>query len=130
MSNVEQLARSIGKAISARRKALGMTQEKLSELIQIEQSSLSRIERGTLVPSLERLAGIAEELRCGLADLFNVGGINSHDRAARIHEKLSHLTPTQQETVERLIDDALALLDRPAGSAASTAKRKMNRKSA
>lgn len=130
MSNVEQLARSIGRAIAARRKALGMTQERLSELIQIEQSSLSRIERGTLVPSLERLASIAGELQCGLADLFNVGGVNSHDRAARIHEKISHLTPSQQEIVERLIDDALALLDRQAGSAASTGKRRTNRKNA
>lgn len=128
MSNVEQLARSIGRAIAARRKALGMTQESLSELIQIEQSSLSRIERGTLVPSLERLASVAEALRCGIADLFTVGSVNAHDRAARVHEKLSHLTPGQQEMVERLIDDALALLEtspsrRPQRANAKSSKR-------
>jgi transcriptional regulator with XRE-family HTH domain len=128
LSNVEQLSRSIGAAIAARRKALGMTQERLSELIQIEQSSLSRIERGTLVPSLERLAGIAEELQCGLADLFNVGGVSSHDRAIRVHEKLSRLTPTQQEIVERLIDDALALLETPQGRRSPRVNAKPNRK--
>lgn len=115
MSNIDQLARSIGAAIAARRKALDMTQEKLSELIQIEQSSLSRIERGTLTPSLERLAGIADCLQCRLADLLGTAGVSSHDRASRVHEKLSSLTPPQQEIVERLVDDALALLDTSQG---------------
>lgn len=115
LANIDQLARSIGATIAARRKALGMTQEKLSELIQIEQSSLSRIERGTLVPSLERLAGIADCLQCRLADLLGTAGVSSHDRASRFQEKLSSLTPAQQEIVERLIDDALALLEAPQG---------------
>lgn len=111
---MEQLARSIGAAIAARRKALGMTQEQLSELIEIEQSSLSRIERGTLVPNLERLAGIAEKLQCRLADLLGSAGTGPLDRAIRIHEKLSGLSSAQQEVVERLVDDAIALLDAPA----------------
>lgn len=130
MSNIEQLARSIGAAIAARRKAFGVTQEQLSESLQIEQSSLSRIERGTLVPSLERLASIAEELQCGLADLFRVAGVNSHDRAVRVHEKLSQLTPSQQEIVERLIDDALALLDTPHGRRTQRGNAKPHRKGA
>ncbi|WP_279612920.1 helix-turn-helix domain-containing protein [Burkholderia gladioli] len=115
MSNIEQLARSIGGAIAARRKALEMTQEKLSELIQIEQSSLSRIERGTLIPSLERLSGIAESLECPLADLLRNAGVGSHDRASRIQAKLSALTPTQQQILERLVDEALALLETSQG---------------
>jgi transcriptional regulator with XRE-family HTH domain len=105
-----------------------MTQERLSELIQIEQSSLSRIERGTLVPSLERLASISEELECGLADLFSVAGVNTHDRTARVHEKLSNLTPMQQEIVEQLIDAALALLETPQGRRPQRANAKPNRK--
>ncbi|TFE37947.1 helix-turn-helix domain-containing protein [Paraburkholderia dipogonis] len=88
-----------------------MTQATLSELIDIEQSSLSRIERGSLVPSLERLAGIAEQLECRLVDFFSVGGTSSLDRAVRIHEKLSRLSPAQQEVFERLVDDAFALVD-------------------
>ncbi|WP_260858599.1 helix-turn-helix domain-containing protein [Paraburkholderia sp. BCC1885] len=114
MSDIDQLARSIGSAIAARRKELDMTQEQLSELIQIEQPSLSRIERGTLVPSIERLAGIAETLRCRLADLLSTAGTAPLDRAIRIQEKLSPLSPVQQELIERIIDDAVALLDAPA----------------
>ncbi|WP_322009752.1 helix-turn-helix transcriptional regulator [Paraburkholderia sp. J12] len=130
MSNIDQLARSIGAAIAARRKALDMTQEKLSELIQIEQSSLSRIERGTLIPSLERLAGIAERLQCRLADLLGTAGVSSHDRASRVHEKLSSLTPTQQEIVERLVDDALALLETPQGRRAQRPATRLGKRGA
>ncbi|ARK91030.1 MULTISPECIES: helix-turn-helix domain-containing protein [Burkholderia] len=111
MSNAAQLAKSIGDAISARRKALGMTQEKLSELIQIEQSSLSRIERGTLVPNLERLAGIAEKLDCRLADLLGASGTGAMDRAIRIQERLEKLSPAQQEVFEKLINDAFELVE-------------------
>ncbi|WP_186089128.1 helix-turn-helix domain-containing protein [Burkholderia gladioli] len=110
---MEQLTRSIGAAIAARRKSLGLTQEKLSELLQIEQSSLSRIERGVLVPSLERLASIADELQCRLSDLFDSAGAAPLDRAIRIQEKLANLSAAQQELVERIMDDALALLEAP-----------------
>lgn len=111
MSNAAQLAKSIGGAIAARRKALGMSQEKLSELIEIEQSSLSRMERGTLVPNLERLAGIAEVLGCRLADLMGASGTGALDRAIRIQERLSKLSPAQQEAFEKLINDAFALVE-------------------
>ncbi len=130
LSSMAQLAQSIGAAIAARRKALGMTQEKLSELIQIEQSSLSRIERGTLVPNLERLAGIAEKLECRLADILGVGGTGSLDRATRIHEKLSRLSPSQQDAFERLIDDAFALVETPPRRKAPLAVRKAPKKGA
>lgn len=111
MSNIDKLAQSIGVAIANRRKALGMTQEDLSGLLEIEQSSLSRIERGTLIPSLERLASIAESLQWRLADLFATSGTAPQDRASRVHDKVLSLTPAQQEIVERLVDDALALLE-------------------
>lgn len=130
MGNIDQLARSIGAAIAARRKALDMTQERLSELIQVEQSSLSRIERGTLIPSLERLAGIADNLQCRLADLFGTAGVSSHDRASRLHEKLSSLTPAQQEIVERLVDDALALLETTQGRRSQRVGTKPSKKGA
>jgi transcriptional regulator with XRE-family HTH domain len=128
LSNIDQLARSVGAAIAARRKALDMTQERLSELIRIEQSSLSRMERGTLIPSLERLAGIADSLQCRLADLFSTAGVSSHDRASRVHEKLSSLTPAQQEIVERLVDDALALLETTQGRRPQRAAMKSGKK--
>ncbi|MDN4574798.1 transcriptional regulator [Pandoraea cepalis] len=105
-----------------------MTQERLSELIQIEQSSLSRIERGTLIPSLERLAGIADNLQCRLADLLSTAGVSSHDRASRVHEKLSSLAPAQQEIVERLIDDALALVETTPGRRSQRAASKSGKR--
>ncbi|SMG00084.1 helix-turn-helix domain-containing protein [Burkholderia singularis] len=105
-----KLAREIGKAIARRRKTRGLTQERLSEAGGLAQASLSQIERGIVLPSLDRLAQLAELLDCRLADLVSEGGTGALDRATRIHEKLSALTPTQQEALERLLDEAIIMV--------------------
>ncbi|WP_279611826.1 MULTISPECIES: helix-turn-helix domain-containing protein [Burkholderia] len=110
---------AIGRAIAARRKALGMTQEKLSEQADITQATLSNIERGAVMPGLDRLAQIAELLNCRLADLFTETGTAPMDRAIRICQKISRLNPAQQEALERMIDDAVAIADHAAPSKAT-----------
>lgn len=110
---------AIGRAIAARRKALGMTQEKLSEQADITQATLSNIERGAVMPGLDRLAQIAELLDCRLADLFTETGTAPMDRAVRICQKISRLNPAQQEALERMIDDAVAIADHAAPSKAA-----------
>ena len=50
----------LGKRIKQIRKSLGFTQEKLSELIDIETSSLSGIESGRFFPSLHVLNKMSE----------------------------------------------------------------------
>ncbi|WP_258002309.1 helix-turn-helix domain-containing protein [Burkholderia sp. WAC0059] len=115
------LAKAVGRAIARHRRAAGLTQEQLSEAVGIAQSSLSHIERGLVTPSLERLAGIAEQLGCRLVDLLAESGNGAADRAARIHAKLSALEPEQQAAVETLVDTAMAL-------AAPSAARRRSRK--
>ncbi|MDR5646434.1 helix-turn-helix domain-containing protein [Burkholderia cenocepacia] len=105
----EDLIRAIGKAIARRRKALGLTQEQLSEAAGLAQASLSHIERGVTSPSIERLAQLAGILECRLSDFLSETGTGPADRATRIHQKLSGLSPMQQDALERLMDEAVAL---------------------
>lgn len=105
----EQLVKAIGKAISTRRKALGLTQEQLSEAAGLAQASLSHIERGVTSPSLERLAQLAGILECRLSDFLGETATGPADRAMRIHQKLSALSPVQQDALEHLMDEAIAL---------------------
>ncbi|APA86508.2 helix-turn-helix domain-containing protein [Paraburkholderia sprentiae WSM5005] len=112
MSSTAQLAKTIGEIIAARRKALGMTQVQLADLLQIEQPVLSRIERGSM-PSLERLAAIAEVLECRVVDLLGVSATGSIDRAMRIHDRLAKLSPDQQEAFEKMMDNAFTLVEAP-----------------
>ena len=55
----ERLARGIGKAVRARRKARGLSQEQLAESIDIAPQFLGRIERGLTLPSVPTLCSLA-----------------------------------------------------------------------
>ena len=65
------LKESLGKNIQKYRKLNSITQEKLSEIIDIEINSISSIERGKYFPSAENLVKISEALQVSLSDLFN-----------------------------------------------------------
>lgn len=65
----------IGKRIQSKRKACGITQEKLSEMIDVSPSYISEIERGNSISSLSTIAKISQVLDLSLDYL--VFGINS-----------------------------------------------------
>ena len=61
----------LGARIRELRKAKGIAQEQLAEVLGIEQQYMSRIELGKSYPSLDRLMRIAEELQVSLPSLFD-----------------------------------------------------------
>lgn len=62
---------SIGANIKARRLALNMTQKELAEQVNVEQSMICQIERGTKTLSLPLGAEIAQALGCELSSLLD-----------------------------------------------------------
>ncbi len=60
---------SIGETIRARRTALGMTQAALADAVQVDQSMICQLERGSKVPTVVLAKQIADELHCTLNDL-------------------------------------------------------------
>lgn len=63
--------KKLGKRIKELRKQKGLTQEKLAELINMEQNSISIIESGRNFPTLATLEKIANILEVNLSDFFN-----------------------------------------------------------
>lgn len=61
----------LGRRIKELRKELGLTQEKLAELIFIETSTLSGIESGRHFPSLVTLEKIATVLNVNMKNIFD-----------------------------------------------------------
>ena len=61
----------LGKRIKELRKASGFTQEKLSELINLEPNHISKIEAGIHFPQPEKLEIIARVFDVQIKDLFN-----------------------------------------------------------
>lgn len=63
------MKRTIGLRIREARKAAGLTQDVLAERLDRTVESLSNLERGKSLPSLEALGAIAEVLGLRLSDL-------------------------------------------------------------
>lgn len=87
--------KAIGKRIKEKRNKLGMTQEKLSELINVSPSYISEIERGTSICSLAVLVNIAEILELNLDNLIN--GINENNVDISFSEILKGIPKKNQK---------------------------------
>lgn len=66
----------VGRRIKEIRKHRGLTQEQLSEMIEIETGSLSGIESGRFYPSLHILNKIADVLEVELIDFFRFATVD------------------------------------------------------
>lgn len=82
-----------------------MTQEQLAELIDVSSNSISRIERGLLVPALPTLIGICNALGTG-ADSILAAYIDADTpiRWTRLAEKLGGLDLKVQHKIETILD--------------------------
>ncbi|HDI3182308.1 TPA: helix-turn-helix transcriptional regulator [Vibrio cholerae] len=65
-----KLAEAVGQRTVKVRKSRGLPQEKLALLAEIDRSYMSRIERGKINITLEKLYKIAETLECDVKELL------------------------------------------------------------
>ncbi|AWG77804.1 helix-turn-helix transcriptional regulator [Vibrio parahaemolyticus] len=65
-----KLAEAVGQRIVQMRKSKGLPQEKLALLAEIDRSYMSRIERGKINITLEKLYQIADTLDCDVKELL------------------------------------------------------------
>jgi transcriptional regulator with XRE-family HTH domain len=61
----------IGEAIRANRKKTGLSQERLSELVDLNPKYIGEVERGEKIISIEALMRIAEAVDVPLRDFFH-----------------------------------------------------------
>jgi transcriptional regulator with XRE-family HTH domain len=93
----------LGSRIRELRKAQGMAQEHLAEVLGIEQQYMSRIELGKSYPSLDRLMRIAEVLKVPLPSLFDFIHLSDGEtRAQSLEELLKELDEETQQMAYRV----------------------------
>ena len=94
-----------GQVIQRTRKERGMTQEELAEKINIASNSISRIERGMLIPALPTLIDICNALEIG-ADLVLASYLSADTpiRWTPLAEKLDGIDLEKQRKIEILLD--------------------------
>lgn len=85
MSNIKKL---LGNKIKQIRKNRNLTQEELSELINIEVPSLSNIERGKFAPSIETLQKLSSALGVKIWEFYYFDTLTNSEMIEEINKIL------------------------------------------
>ena len=94
-----EIARKLGLRIKELREKQGLTQLKLAEILDMEASNLSKIERGIQIPKEESLENIPNALKVDVKELFNYTHIiNKQELISKITALLEN---TNEETLQR-----------------------------
>jgi transcriptional regulator with XRE-family HTH domain len=83
------LAVRVGESIAELRRAKGLTQAQLAEMIDLEQEAVSRGERGTRVPTLHCLQQLGDALECSVDQLLQRGSTRPNDQLANVASALN-----------------------------------------
>lgn len=98
---MKTLDERLGQRIARQRKAVGLSQSQLAEMVRVQPITISRIERGKNSVSLELAARIAESLEIELHEMFRL--FNEDMPRDRAIEKIlwfaSRLSPDEIELV-------------------------------
>ncbi len=94
-----------GQAIQRIRKERGMTQEQLGEMIDVAPNSISRIERGVLIPALPTLVDICNALGTGADPILAAYvAVDTPIRWTSLAEKLEGVELEKQHKIETILD--------------------------
>ena len=97
------LVKAVGQAIASRRVAAGLSQERVAEALGITREAVSRMETGVAVPSVVRLAELAEIYQCGVGELLTEASNRKVDQATQILELLDILPDEKREIVMSVV---------------------------
>lgn len=95
---MNNLKTKLGQRIKYLRKKLNITQETLAELINMDITSLSKIETGRNYPQPETVEKIANALNVDIAQLFSFQDLKTkEDYLSAINKNLSHIANDEEK---------------------------------
>lgn len=103
------IGKTLGRAIAVRRKALAFSQNDLAGMIEVDAETISRFERGTVLPSLRRLWRVAEALQVSLSELLSQASQLPEDQTQKLVAAMRELSEKDQQL---LLDFASLLRNR------------------
>lgn len=98
----QQLKKLFGKRVREIRKSRHLTQEKLSEIIEMDPQHFCKMENGTHFPSSKNLVKIAQALNVSVCDLFDFEK-SDNQLLDDISLKLKNMPPQELEFVKSII---------------------------
>ena len=108
--NFDDLAKSVGKAIGRQRQQAGLTQDQVAEHLDIGMEAVSRMERGKVVPTVVRLAELAQLFECELADFLRETSNRPTEQGIVLSQQLAKLDTEVRALVLEVVDKLVARL--------------------
>lgn len=100
------LGKRLGANIAARRKARGWTQAALAERLEVDAETVSRFERGAVLPSLLTLERLSACLRVRVGELLTESSSQPDDQASILSAWLVGLEERDRNFVLELVKRA------------------------
>lgn len=91
-SKHQHINQMIGKTIAKYRQQKGLTQEQLAEILDLGNETVSRMERGLIMPNVARLFELADIFDCSAADLLGESSVRISDHSRQIEGLLAVLS--------------------------------------
>ncbi len=99
---------TVGRAMVKWHKVSGLTQAQLAERLNLSLDAVSRLERGNIALTVERLVELAEIFGCETADLLGEGSTRVRDQAVRLESLLERLDEEERvgllDLVGKMVD--------------------------
>ncbi|MCQ2743801.1 MAG: helix-turn-helix domain-containing protein [bacterium] len=94
------IAEKLGKRIKELRERKNLSQQQLSDIMDMEASNLSKIERGVQIPKEESLIKLAKALEVSIVDLFDYEHYT--DRTMLLKNINKILTDSDEKTLQKI----------------------------
>lgn len=95
---------TIGNAIAKMRKQKDLTQEEVAEKLGIGVEAVSRIERGVVIPTVQRLFLLADIFKCDAADLLTEASYRRQDQALKVAKLIEPLSADDRQLVTDMVE--------------------------
>jgi len=103
MRNYKDFTMMVAESIKHCRTQAGLTQDEVGEKLQIGTEAISRIERGVTIPTMTRLAELADIFHCTLEDLIGHSSTRAQDQAGYIATLLTSLPQADRQMVLEVV---------------------------
>lgn len=100
----QALAAAVGRTVAKKRVEAGFTQEQVAERLGLQREAIARVERGTAIPTVVRLAELAELFGCATRDLLEESSTLTADQANEMVRMLGRVSLTDRQMLVNWLD--------------------------
>ncbi|HHF3391990.1 TPA: helix-turn-helix transcriptional regulator [Haemophilus influenzae] len=107
MKDKVEINKQVGASIAKYRKASGLSQAKVAEILGLSNDAISRMERGRIALNIERLFEFATLFQCRVSDLITDSSLQPSDQIYQLDRLLNQLDHTERKKLILLIEQMI-----------------------